>query len=174
MAADGLTTNGQRAWVNTDKIVEKRVGDERVLIGCSGDTFMQDYVRHAYEIAHPLSTLTDSWAYRIACDLTDVARERESWKDGSMQAEFLLAWRDRLWELDTWQATPIDTFTAIGSGSPFALAAMHALANHNHEMRAVRAVDIACRLSPHSRGPVQVALTDPAEPQPAPPVEEPF
>ena len=136
MAADsGATSSGDgQRWPNIRKITRLPLDDgTHALIGCAG------MVSFSQLFANGVITITDGprgsrdadvWAYTVAQALTEVAATSKPSlvsDEGGLNGEFLLAHKGRLWALDANSALRVNTYAAIGSGSGYAMGAMHAL-----------------------------------------------
>lgn len=118
-------------WVKS-KIVRLSVDHRDALISCAGSAAFLRLAQHQLALKPPASDL-DAWAYALATEITDAARERGHplVKDGAANMNILLGFAGRLWMLMENDCHPVigkDTdrpvFAAIGSGDSIALGAL--------------------------------------------------
>jgi ATP-dependent protease HslVU (ClpYQ) peptidase subunit len=173
MGADSMWSDGRgMVWpTGLQKIHEKAVRGERILIAAAGPGALHGFVEHELDLEPPSDASgADAWAHGVAAVLTEAAERTKCLnKDGDeIAGAFLMAWRDRLWELTHSMAFPCSTWAAIGSGYQLALGALWV--QHNLESIAgmeadpsvmiARAVAAACDFDTNCAGPAFVAITD--------------
>lgn len=166
MACDSLTVDGWEMKGSIgSKIVRLEVGREQALLGVSGDAQLIPMLRHGLKLEAPDpgdDVGCDSWAYRVACAVTELcveARPPVMNEDGrSQRGAVLLAAAGRLWSCATNQAWRVGSYFAIGSGDNYAMGAFHALdaVGELGPGRLHEVIEAACAFDLHSGLPVMV------------------
>lgn len=172
MAADTVATM-ERRWYDTHKIMRKPVGTTgtHALLAFCGRSAIRNAVDNDLLItAGPTASdpTMDLWAHELACAITDLLTEMRpplTHDNGTIQGNGLLAYKGRLWSLETNVADRCGAFECIGNGDAYALGALYALeangcltADPNRSVRL--AVEAASRWDAGCGGPIDIEVTD--------------
>jgi ATP-dependent protease HslVU (ClpYQ) peptidase subunit len=133
IATDSQLTRGANIVAQVAKVVTKTAGDAEVLIAVAGSYRLFSLACHALQLSDAPNPdderSCDSWAHAVAVALAELAAEAKPpvLDDGQVDGEALLAFDRHLWLLNGQSAIRMDKPCAIGSGSPEARGALHAV-----------------------------------------------
>lgn len=163
LVADSLVSDDTgRTWSHPDMTKLTERGD--FIIGGSGEVSPCDIAQHIW--MPPRLTATDKkdvYHFMIKKAMPSLRKclkdngynfdEAQEKGDGS-RFQFLMAVNGELFDIgdDLSIMRSVDGFYGVGSGAPIALGALHAGA------KPVKAVEIACKLSIYSAGPIQTII----------------
>jgi len=163
LVADSLVSDDSgRTWSHPDMTKLNERGD--FIIGGSGEVSPCDIAQHLWN--PPKLTAVDKkdvYHFMITKAMPSLRQclkdngynfEEVQEKDASARFQFLMAVNGELFDIgdDLSIMRSADGFYGVGSGSPIALGALHAGAKPQ------KAVEIACKLSIYSAGPLQTII----------------
>lgn len=128
LAADSASCGGHDIIRPAGKINRLPCGDSYALFAASGYSAFRALVKAHLKLSDaPGPTDMDEWAQATAEAITAIGLEHGLGTNGMLDDnDGLLAYGSGLWHVSHHLAIPIDTYTAIGSGSACAIGAMWA------------------------------------------------